>query len=57
MNYKFNKLILCGYSMGCVLASRFGYFIFKNHEKTFFDKCLIIGAAPFKWMPKNENKF
>lgn len=57
MNYKFNKLILCGHSMGCVLALRFGYFIFKNFKNTFFNKCLIIGAAPFKWMPKDEKEF
>jgi len=57
MKYKFNKLILCGYSMGCVLALRFGYFIFKNFKNTFFNKCLIIGAAPFKWMPKDEKEF
>lgn len=53
----FDKLILCGHSMGCVAASFLGYVIFSDYPKTFLNKCLVIGSGSFRWLHKTDEKF
>ena len=57
LSYDFDKIVLCGHSMGCVLASRLGHLIYEKDINYFNDKCLIIGSAPFKWLLKSNRTF
>ena len=50
------KIILCGHSMGCVTASIFGYYIFRNDKNYFNNKCIIIGSGPFRWLDTDTDK-
>ena len=50
------KLILCGHSMGCVLACRFAYFIKEKNNDFFNNQCIVIGSAPFRWLPEEKAK-
>ena len=51
-----SKLILCGHSMGCVLACRFAYFIKQKYNDFFNKQCIVIGSAPFRWLPEEKAK-
>ena len=46
---KYENLVLCGHSIGCVFASMIGMQIFKENPE-FRDKLYVIGSAPFKWL-------
>jgi hypothetical protein len=53
--YKMKKIIICGHSMGCVLALYTGM-IMQKQDKDFFDNnVIIIGSAPFKYA--NDESF
>lgn len=52
----YQKVVLCGHSMGAVLALRLGYHVFVNDISVFTDKVLVIGSGPFKWFLKNQDK-
>ena len=51
-SHEANKVILFGHSMGCVLALRFAYYIFKTHPIFFRDRCIVVGSGPHCWIPK-----
>ena len=53
---EYDKLIICGHSAGCVLALRLGYYLSTINKPLFFEKCLVIGSAPFCWLPKEKTK-
>lgn len=50
------KIILCGHSMGCVFASRFGQWLSETNPDFFKTKCMVIGSGPFKWLKKTDAK-
>jgi len=53
--YKMKKIIICGHSMGCVLALYTGM-IMQKQDKDFFDNnVIIVGSAPFKYA--NDESF
>jgi len=51
-----NKIILCGHSMGSVVACAFGLWLFKNQKKFFEEKCFLVGSGSFRWLPTNDKK-
>lgn len=49
----YDKLILCGHSMGAVLSLRLGYYIWIHNQELFNNKCLVLGTCPFRWRPSD----
>jgi len=47
---EYNKVILCGHSMGCVIALHIGGGIIKTKDENFFnEKVIIVGSGPFTY--------
>jgi surface protein len=42
---------LCGHSMGCVLSLNLGLLIHQKNPGYFKSKIVVLGSAPFKWLP------
>lgn len=42
---------ICGHSMGCVLSLNLGYLIHSIHPSYFQEKIVVIGSAPYEWLP------
>lgn len=42
---------ICGHSMGCVLALNLGLLIHTSNPVYFNKKIVVIGSAPYKWIP------
>ena len=51
---EYDKIILCGHSAGCVTALRFGYYLYQKTPDFFLERCMVIGSAPFCWLPKDK---
>jgi len=49
-----NKIILCGHSMGSVVACAFGLWLFKHKQKFFEKKCFLVGSGSFRWLPESD---
>ena len=50
------KVILCGHSMGCVVAQRLGYYIFELDKSFFWSTVLVIGSGSFPWITEEKKK-
>ncbi len=48
---EYHKAVLCGHSMGCVIALRFAYYLSKIDRGFFDSQCLVIGSGPHCWIP------
>lgn len=49
-----HKIILCGHSLGCVMALRFGQFVRKRDVRFFDERCIVVGSSPFKCLTQSE---
>lgn len=49
----YNKMLICGHSMGCMLALRFSLYLYKNHKDFFLKKCICIGSGQTRTIKKN----
>lgn len=52
---EYDKLILCGHSMGAVLSLRIGYYIWVHNPELFNEKCIVLGTCPYKWRPSMDD--
>lgn len=48
--HDYDKIIIGGHSMGCMIALHFANAIYRNPENRqfFLDKCIVIGSGPYK---------
>ena len=46
----YNKIVIGGHSMGCMIALHFANAIYRNpdNRQFFFDKCIVLGSGPYK---------
>jgi hypothetical protein len=49
-----NKLILCGHSMGCVLALSIAKILHQEDVFFFADKIIVVGSSPTKFLTTQE---
>ena len=50
----YHKVVIVGHSMGCVLALRFAYHIFKRNRSFFDERCIVLGSGGHCWIPKKS---
>ena len=53
----YENIILCGHSLGCVLAQIIGLEIIKENYNFFKERVWIIGSAPFLWLDMDKEEF
>lgn len=46
----YNKIVIGGHSMGCMIALHFANAVFRNpdNRQFFFDKCIVLGSGPYR---------
>lgn len=46
----YNKIVIGGHSMGCMIALHFANAIYRNpdNRQFFFEKCIVLGSGPYK---------
>jgi hypothetical protein len=45
---KFEKIVIAGHSMGCMIALHFASILYKNQPYFFKEKCIVLGTGPYK---------
>lgn len=44
----YNRIVIGGHSMGCMIALQFANIIYKDNKHFFEDKCAVLGSGPYK---------
>jgi hypothetical protein len=45
---KFEKIVIAGHSMGCMIALHFASILYKNQPDFFKEKCIVLCTGPYK---------